>query len=619
MTRYLTQVSLTEAVRLVRETFPRPERSTRLPLLRSVGRTTAAPLYAPYAVPPVHTAAMDGIAVKSVETVGASDQRPVLLPHAVRVNTGNALPKGYDAVILIEDVWADEKGYRIRKPASPMQHVRAAGEDIKTGRMALPAGHLIRPFDVGALGTYGITEISVRSVSAALIPTGSELVMPGMPPKPGQVVESNTLMAEAFLEARGVDCVRYPITPDDPDLIRAAIEEAARDCDLVVVSAGSAAGTRDYTASVIGELGTVLVHGIGIKPGKPAIIGSVRERPIFGLPGYPLSAQTVLRSVIGPLLDRWGFTGDEEERLPVVLAQSLSSDVGFDEFVLHAVGRIGDRYVAMPQSRGAGVQMASVRANAVVWIPADLEGFDAGETVEASLTRDRASVEATLLLTGSHDPALDECANLAMDRGVRVVSSNVGNRGGILAVRRDICHAAPLHLPGDNDGVEKTIAAALPGLSLAVVTVASMPIGLVSRDGNTDRAGLRFITRQRGSEMRSFIERFLAGRGGGAAETTVVEQEAPSHLAVATAVRDDAADIGITSLAAASSCGLAFEQVGTEQYVLVVREEHLKDPRMAALVRTIQSEAFSASLARIGHYDTAATGTVAHISAGKKD
>ncbi|MDK2974252.1 MAG: molybdopterin molybdotransferase [Methanofollis sp.] len=617
--RYLSQVSLAEAVGCVRSTFPVPERNERLPLLRSVGRVTAVPVYAPYAVPPVHTASMDGIAVKSAETVGASDQRPVLLLHAVRVNTGNAVPGGYDAVILIEDVWTDGKEYRIRKPAGPMQHIRPAGEDIRAGGMALPAGHRIRPFDIGALATYGITEVRVRSVRAALIPTGSELISPGTPPKPGQVVESNTVMTAAFLEERGVDCVRYPITPDEPDLIRAAIEKAVGECDLVIVSAGSSAGTRDYTAAVIDELGEVLVHGIAIKPGKPAIIGSIAEKPVLGLPGYPLSAQTILRSVIAPLLDEWGFRGREEVRLPVVLARTLTSDIGFDEFVLHTVGRIGDRYVATPQSRGAGVQMASVRANAVVLVPAQTEGFDAGETVEVSLTADMASVEATLLLTGSHDPALDECANLAMARGIRAVSSNVGNRGGILAIRRDICHAAPLHLPGGGGDVGGTVAAALRGLPLAVVTVAGMPIGLVSREGAGDRNGLRFINRQRGSEMRAFIDTYLAGKDGEPAGMNVVEQEAQSHLAIAAAVRDGAADTGITSLAAASSCGLAFEQVGTERYVLVIREEHLDEPRVAALVQTVMSEEFTAALNRIGCYDTAATGTIVHVPAEKND
>ena len=228
---------------------------------------------------------MDGIAVATRETVGASEQHPVELENAIRVNTGNIVPPGYDAVIMIEDTWQNGDRYVIRKSTTPWQHIRPAGEDLAESEMVLPSGHRIRPHEVGALATYGITEMEVLSVRVGLVPTGSELVPAGTRPSPGQVVESNTVMAKAMLEQAGARCMRYPFVEDDPDRIREAVRKAVKENDIVIVSAGSSAGSRDYTADVIGDLGEVLVHGIAIKPGKPAIIGRIDQKPVFGLPG----------------------------------------------------------------------------------------------------------------------------------------------------------------------------------------------------------------------------------------------------------------------------------------------------------------------------------------------
>ncbi len=281
-----------------------------VPLLKSVGRVTAEAIFARYSVPEVHLAAMDGIAVQSRETRGASEQHPVTLKQAVRVNTGNVVPPLYDAVIMIEDVYIDHERFIIRRAAPPWQHVRPAGEDIGESEMALPSRHLIRPPDLGALAAYGITEVPVLTVRIGLIPTGSELVPHGEFPAPGQVVESNTVMAEAMLGTLGAFCTRYPMVKDDPVQIRKALERAVAENDLVIISAGSSAGTKDFTADVIADLGEVLVHGVAIKPGKPAIIGRIDKKPVIGMPGYPLSALTVLREIVTPLVQQFGLPAD---------------------------------------------------------------------------------------------------------------------------------------------------------------------------------------------------------------------------------------------------------------------------------------------------------------------
>ena len=248
--RYLTVTSLDATLSLLSTSFTCTPSLEVVPLLKSVGRVTAEPIFARYSVPEVHLAAMDGIAVVSKETEGASEQHPVTLDHATRVNTGNVVPPQYDAVIMIEEVHVQNERFTIRKAAPPWQHVRPAGEDIGESEMALPSRHLIRPSDTGALAAYGITDVTVLTVRIGLIPTGSELVPHGDHPAPGQVVESNTVMAEAMLGTFGGTCTRYPMVRDTPAEIKKTLKRAIAENDLVIISAGSSAGKKDYTAQV---------------------------------------------------------------------------------------------------------------------------------------------------------------------------------------------------------------------------------------------------------------------------------------------------------------------------------------------------------------------------------
>jgi putative molybdopterin biosynthesis protein len=582
-----------------------------------VGRITAEPIFARFSVPAIHISAMDGIAVRSADTHGASEQHPVTLPDAARVNTGNIIPPGYDAVIMIEDVWVgsnrDGETYTIRKPVSPWQHVRPVGEDIGESEMILPSNHRIRPHDVGALANYGVTEVAVRNVRAGLIPTGSELVPAGVVPPPGKVVESNTLMAAAVLAEAGVEAHRYPIVPDEYDLITDAVRRGVAENDIVLVSAGSSAGTRDYTASVIADLGEVLAHGVAIKPGKPVIIGQVEEKPVIGLPGYPLAAATVLRELVMPLVARYGLPIPQPERVAARLTTSLHSDIGIDEFVLLSAGRIGERWVAVPQSRGAGVQMSMVRANGYLHIPSQKEGAEAGETVNVRLTVPRAEAEEAVLITGSHDPALDYLADLVRPRGVDIHSTHTGSMGGVIALKKQECHAAPMHLLAP-DGTYNThyLERYMPGADLVLLCVAERQQGVISRDGLgfDDLPGKTFINRQKGSGTRMLLDHHLAKRGIDPASIAGYGREATTHLAVALAVKTGEAEAGMGVYSAAKALDLAFVPVATERYELVMHREMLDDPRIAALVETVSSEAFKEILQDLGGYETDETGVL---------
>jgi putative molybdopterin biosynthesis protein len=611
--RYLSVIPLDDALALLAREFPCIPSTVQIPLEEAAGRITTGPIFARYSVPEIHLAAMDGIAVRSRDTKGASEQHPVTLPQAVRVNTGNVVPPEYDAVIMIEDVWETDGSYTIRKAAAPWQHIRPAGEDLAESEMVLPSAHRIRAHEIGALATYGITNPEVIEVRVGLVPTGSELVPAGTRPAPGQVVESNTVMAKAMLEEAGATCKRYPFVEDNPEKIRNAIAAACKENDIVIVSAGSSAGTKDYTADVIAELGEVLVHGVAIKPGKPVIIGRIDKKPVIGLPGYPLSALTVIREIVLPFLRNYELIIKEPMSIRAQITTAVAKEIGSDEFVLCTLGQVGGRWVVSPQSKGAGVQMSGVRANAYIRIPRASEGFDAGGAVEARLMVPASEATNALLITGSHDPVIDYLANLIRLQGITLLSTHAGSMGGILALKKDECHAAPTHLLAD-DGTYNTayLQKYLPGTEIDLICIAGRQQGIVSRDGLAfkDLAGCQFINRQRGSGTRMLLDYELKKAGIDPSSLPGYEREVTTHIAVALAVKSGEADAGMCVYSAAKALGLPFVLVAEERYELAIRREHADDPRIKALIDAIRSPEFKAILNRLGGYDTHETGKI---------
>ncbi|MDD4137308.1 MAG: molybdopterin biosynthesis protein [Methanoregula sp.] len=611
--RYLSLCSLEQALNQMKASFPAPRWTEQVPVMEAAGRVVAEPVFARYSVPEVNLSAMDGIAVRSRDTIGASDRNPVTLDTCVRVNTGNIVPPEYDAVIMIEDVWESGSHFQVRRAAIPWQHVRPAGEDIKENKLVLPRGHLIRPFDIGALVTYGITTIEVLAVHVGLIPTGSELVPRGVRPGPGQVVESNTVMAQVFLSQMGAHCTRLPIVQDDPDLIREALRSAVRENDLVLISAGSSAGTRDFTESVISSLGELLFHGVAVKPGKPMMLGRIEGKPVLGLPGYPLAAQTVLREFAAPLLESWGFAPAPRYPVTVRLAQALASDPGFDEFVPLFVGRIGTTLYGTPHGKGAAVQMATVKANGYTHIPAPLEGYEAGTELEVFLTTDPGSIERTLILTGTLDPALEALAGLAHDEGLYIHATNPGNTSGLLALNSNTCHAAPLVLPACSPlTLYKPLIKCPDPDDLAFIHVATIEMGIVSRDGLgvPDLTRARFINTRKDSPSRIVLDTLLATEGIDPLQVSGYLQEVHGSPAVAAAIRNGFADAGICTSSIASASGLQFIPVAHEDYELAVRRDLLTDPRIGQLITMIRSPAYRAVLEKTGGYDASLTGII---------
>lgn len=595
----------------------------------ALGRITAAALFARRSSPFYNAAAMDGIAVRFLDTIGASERQPRCLSRAqfVPVNTGNALPADFDAVVMIEDVHPLEDGsVEIIKSVPPWQHVRTIGEDIVVTELVLPEGQVIRPIDQGALLAANILTVAVRKrPSVAVIPTGSELVQPSSPVEPGNIVEFNSLVLAGYIKEWGGSAVRSEIVADDPGQLRQAIGRAVQAHDLVIVNAGASVGSKDFTAAILAELGEVVVHGVNIKPGKPVILAIIDRTPVIGLPGYPVSAVLTQRLFVRPLL--YAMQGLEAPPVPTtsaILSRPLASKIGVEDFVRVKLGLVGGKTMVTPINRGAGAVMSLVRADGLLTIPAGSEGIGAGERVEVELIRELHDIQNTLVFIGSHDNILDVLANLLhQKRPVCFLSSaHVGSMGGIMAIKRGEAHLAGTHLLDEASGEYNVpfLKQYLPGLPLSLVNLAYRDQGFLVPRGNpkaiTGFADLRrpeisFINRQRGAGTRILTDLHLKKNGIDPAAVTGYDRQEYTHMNVASAVASGSADTGLGIRAAAVALGLDFIPVAKERYDLIVPRSLAGDPKITQLLDLIRdNHEFRQTVAGLGGYDLQDSGQV---------
>lgn len=610
---------------------PLPAEQAPVPVPDALGRVTAAPVFARASVPHYHAAAMDGIAVRADDTLGASETAPVQLrvgEQAVWVDTGDPLPATMNAVIMAEHVQELPDGVvEILAPAAPWHHVRAMGEDIVATELVVPENHRLTPADLGAVTAAGFTHLAIRRrPRVAILPTGSELVPSGTDLRPGDIVDFNSISLAGQVREWGGEPTRLPATPDDRDLICERVRAALEAHDVVLVNAGSSAGSEDHTASVVRELGDLLVHGVAVRPGHPVILGVARVgKPLVGIPGYPVSALLTNELFVRPLLYRLqGLPVPERQKVTATLTRKLLSPMGEDEYVRVKLGQVGERVMAAPLARGAGVIMSLVRADGLLRIPRFSEGVHAGAQVEVELLRPPEAIRGTILAMGSHDLALDLLSSaLARARpGASLASANVGSLGGLLALARGEAHLAGSHLLDETTG-EYNVAAIrrhLAGVPVVLVTLAGRLQGLIVPPGNPrglrhleDLANqeIQMVNRQRGSGTRVLLDYQLKQRGIAPERLRGYEREEYTHLAVAAAVASESADAGLGILAAARALGLDFVPLFQERYDLVIPRQHYESDTLRPLLEIVRSSAFRAQVDALGGYDVAQMGSVA--------
>lgn len=620
---YLTNVPLEQAKKdylalLVEQGYA--PRTQVIPVQQACGRVTAQPVYAHICAPHYAASAMDGVAVIARDTFGATETTPVTLrPEQFTVlDTGDPIPEDKDAVIMVEDIVKNPDGsITIHAAAAPWQHIRQIGEDVCAGEMILPAHMEVSPSAIGAMIAGGVLEIPVICKPlVGIIPTGDEIIPPCADPRPGDIMEFNSSIFSAMLGQWGAETKTYPIVPDKFDEIKAAVALAAAECDLVILNAGSSAGREDFSARVIGELGQVLYHGIAMKPGKPAILGCMGAKPILGVPGYPVSGIIVIEELLKPLIEYWLKAGAAPAATAMAtLTRPVVSGLKYQEFVRVRMGYVGDKLMASPLSRGSGVVSSFMKADGILTVPQGVEGYEAGEQVQVRLLSREDKLKNTLVVIGSHDPLLDELANLMHleDGSVYMSSAHVGSMGGIMAIRRGEAHAAGCHLLDTETGEYNTafIKKYFPKGGVKLLRCVGRQQGLMLQKGNPlgiekfadiARPGLRFVNRQKGSGTRILTD-YLCKKEGLAPEAIYgYDREELTHTSVAAQLASGSADAGMGIYSAAQLYDLDFLPVCIEEYDLIIPDHAWDSPMVRQLVATLKSPAFREKILAMGGY-----------------
>jgi putative molybdopterin biosynthesis protein len=530
---------------------------------------------------------------------------------------------------MIEDVInINKETIQIISAAAPWQHIRPIGEDIVANEMIIPSHHQIRPIDIGALLSGGITSIKVfKKPKVAIIPTGTEIIEPGQKMEVGSIIESNSRVFEGLVYELGGQPNRYLPIPDDYDLLKAKLLEAVMENDIVIINAGSSAGREDYTSSLIKELGEVLIHGIATKPGKPTILGIIKDKPVIGIPGYPVSGFFVFETFVQPLIN--SFLGQKEERVKeveAIIAKRIVSSLQYKEFVRIKLGKVGDRLIATPLSRGAGVTMSLVRADGTLVIPQNSEGVEAGEKVKIKLLKDMEQIENTLVSIGSHDLIMDIISNRMQKSYDKhfLSSAHVGSMGGIMALKRGETHIAPIHLLDTNTG-EYNISYAkryLPNKKLALIKGVKRIQGFMVPKGNPKdikdfkdltRKDIIFVNRQRGAGTRILVDYQLEKFGINGDEIVGYDREMTTHMAVAAAITSGTADVGVGVYSAAKAMDLDFIPIGEEHYDFLILVEYLENELTNAFLEVIRFQDFKEELLTMGGYGVEEIGEIIPI------
>jgi len=635
-TVYLKMKTLEEAREIVLNSFVLTDNwpHETIEVSEAVGRILAKPVYARLSAPHFHAAAMDGIAVSAADTFGASEAQPKKLTigeDAYWVNTGHVLPQECDAVVMVENLNPiDDKTMEIESPAFPWQHVRKIGEDIVATELLFPQNHRVTAYCLGALISGGVFSLAVKKrPNLIIIPTGSELVdwqqVGDQALEPGKVLDANSYVLSSLSEAAGAEAFRHKSLMDDEQTLTDTIDQAAHsNIDIIITVGGSSAGSEDYSKDVLENLGEILVHGVTIMPGKPVLIGRINNKPFFGIPGYPVSAIIAFEQFVLPLINQYlGQSMPEREIVSVEPTRKIASKLGLEEFVRVKLGQVGERMVATPLPRGAGSITSLTEADGIIRVPSHVEGLKDTDDVGAELLRPRNAIQNTLVAVGSHDNTLDVLADQlkVQTTTVTLSSSHVGSMGGLMAVKKGVCHLAGSHLLDTQDGSYNIsyIKKYLSHMDIRLVNLVFREQGFIVPKGNPKqvksiedlcRSDIRFINRQGGSGTRILLDYRLGQSGIDPDDVIGYEMEEFTHMSVAVAVLSGTVDVGLGIHAAAKALDLDFIPVVTEQYDLVIPQDHFTSEPVQLLMDTINSAIFKQRVTALGGYSTEKTGTI---------
>jgi len=632
--QFLEVVSPEDArARFARHISLAPLDSERVLLDAALTRVLASDVTAPIDVPPFDRANVDGFALRAAETAGASDGAPrrlrlngevIVCGHApaltvaagtaTTIATGGVIPRGADAVVMIENTdlveSAAEPTIDVRRAAAPGQFVAYAGSDIARGEMLLRRGARIGSREIGMLAACGIAEVDVvRRPRVAVLSTGDELVAPGTPLRPAAVYDSNGAIVAAAVTEAGGEPVPFGAFPDNETALELALRTALQVCDLVIISGGTSKGAGDLSHRVVSRLGApgVIVHGVALKPGKPLCLAAVDGKPLVVLPGFPTSAIFTFHAFVAPIIRaRAGLPPEAARTIEATVPVPVTSELGRQEFVLVALAEGDDGAVAFPTAKGSGSVTSFSQADGFISIEALASALPAGTRARVTLIGEAAAMP-DLVITGSHCVALDAVLGTLADQGLRARTIAVGSLGGVAAAERGECDLAPVHLVDPATGVYN---AHLLRPGLALVKGWQRLQGVVFRAGDARFEGRNvqdavkaaladpacfMVNRNAGAGTRVLIDKLLAG-----ARPPGYSNQPRSHNAVAAAVAQGRVDWGVAIEPVARLYGLAFLPLAPEEYDFLLVEKRRERPTVQAFLAALRDEATRARIRALG-------------------
>ncbi|MDF2608308.1 MAG: molybdenum cofactor synthesis protein [Bacillales bacterium] len=617
---YLSDIPREKALEQVLSQYIPKLRTMKKNATEAIGSVTSKPIYAKRSVPHYHASAMDGIAVIAERTFEANDNNPLQLKKGhdfCIVDTGNEIKSPFNAVIMIENVQEiDEDTVEIIEPATPWQHIRPIGEDMVQGEMLFTQGHKIRPVDLGVLLSSGNQSVEVvLPPKVTIIPTGNELVYPSETIEPGKIVEFNGSVMAAFITEWGGNPLLHDIVKDNPDSIKEALINASNESDIVIINAGSSAGSKDYTVHIISEIGKVYTHGVATRPGKPVILGEINGTIVVGLPGYPVSAYLALEWFIKPLINKYNNNNHcNRHKINAKLGRRIVSTMGSEDFVRVTLGNINGELIANPLTRAAGVTMSLVKADGLLVVPSNVIGFEQGDYVEVELYKSIEDIEKSITITGSHDLAIDILHSILKNSNTEqtITSTHVGSMAGIMAIKKGEAHIAGIHLL---DPETKTynipyVKKYLKDNNIVILPFVKRMQGWITPSGEVNvfhhvtdlsKKQIPFVNRQKGAGTRILFDLILRDNKLNPSDIIGYNREMFTHLSVAAEVaQTNSVGLGIAPAAEAMGCN--FIPVAEESYDLLMTKEFFESHSGQTLYKIITSLEFKQEVEKISGY-----------------
>jgi putative molybdopterin biosynthesis protein len=629
--QFLSVLSREEALaRFEAALFPRAVPGEVRLLAHVLGQALAEDVIAPIDVPPFDRANVDGFAVRAsdlaqagettparlslngeVIACGVAPSLPVVAGTATPIATGGPVPRGGDAIVMVEHTNpAGDRAIEIRRAASPGQFISYAGSDIARGEALLRAGTVIGSREIGMLAACGIAEVPVAcKPRVAVMSTGDELVQPGLPLRPAAIYDSNGAIVAAAVNENGGEAVFFGAIPDDEPRLEAVMREALQRCDMLVLSGGTSKGAGDLSHRIIARLGRpgIVAHGIALKPGKPLCLAVCDGKPVVILPGFPTSAMFTFHDMIVPVLRRMaGLPPRSDTTVTAKIPVRVASELGRTEFVMVSLVEGNDGLIAYPSGKGSGAITSFAQADGFLRIEALADQMPAGTEADVTLFTPHVRTP-DLVIIGSHCTGLDLVTAPLVRAGLSVRSIAVGSLGGLAAARRGECDLAPVHL---FDEATRSWNEPFMMAGLELVPGYRRMQGIVFRAGDRRFEGVSaeeavraaladpmciMVNRNQGAGTRILIDRLL-----GTARPDGYWNQPRSHNAVAAAVAQHRADWGVTIAPVARDAGLSFIPLTEEHYDFALVSVRKERPAVQAFLESLASAETRAGLERAG-------------------